>query len=697
MDEEARLAVDVGGTFTDIVLLKGDGTVVPHKVLSSPSDFSVAITQGTLEVLRKANVQAGKVKEFIHGATVATNAIITRTGAVTGLLTTKGFRDVLEIRRMRMHKLYDMDWDKPAPLVPRHLRQEVPGRMNPWGEEQTPLDSEAVRRALQSLIEQGVESLAVCYLHAYANDTHEIATKRLIQDKAAEIYVSLSSEVLPEIKEYERTSTTVINAYIQPVVSKYLGGMERDVKQMGMDIPIMLMQSNGGMMRSEIARQFPVHIIESGPAAGVVGAYHLARQMGIKNVLTLDMGGTTAKACLIEDGVISRSLDYEVGGDISAGHRLTTGGGYPLRVPSVDLAEVGAGGGSIAWADEVGVLKIGPQSAGAWPGPASYDQGGEEPTVTDASVHLGFANPEYLAGGALKINSKLAEKAIKDRVATPLNLSTVEAAWGIREVSTSTLIRALRAVSTERGRDPRQFVLFAFGGMGPGYALDVAEELGIDKVVIPPLPGLFSALGLLFADVSHDLMRTHIVDTSVVDYGQLTDVVTDLVNEALSVLEKQGYNQDHRSIELSADVRYKGQDYATTVPLRAQRIEPEIVAALVEDFHREHEKTYGYRSDREETQITALRCLARGLSDSGRLPERLVLTESKRRRRSSLRQCYFGPEHGWIRTPVMNRSDLAGESFPGPAIIQEDDSSTVLKPGWTASLGDWSHIVLERT
>ena len=696
VEQRIRLAVDVGGTFTDLVLLKDDGTVVAHKVLSTPSDFSAASKQGILEVLEESKVRGSMVKEFIHGATVATNAIITRTGAVTGLLTTNGFRDVLELRRMRMPRLYDMNWEKPLPLVPRHLRLEVPGRMNPWGEEQTPLDEAALYQAVQRLAKEGVESIAVCYLHAYANDAHEKATKRVIQEMASSAYVSLSSEVLPEIKEYERTSTTVINAYVQPVVSTYLGGMERDLKGMGIDVPVMLMQSNGGMMPSELARQFPMHIIESGPAAGVVGAYHLATRLGIKDALTLDMGGTTAKACLIEDGVISRSPEYEVGGEVSIGHSLTRGGGYPLRVPSVDLAEVGAGGGSIAWADELGVLKVGPRSAGAFPGPASYGLGGEEPTLTDANVYLGFASPEHLAGGSVKISPHLAEQAIRDRVAGPLALDTLQAAWGIRQVSTSSLIRAIRAVSTERGRDPRQFLLFAFGGMGPGHALDLADELGIGTVIVPPLPGLFSALGLLFAEVEHHLIRTHLVDTAKVDHVLLNDALGDLGGQAMSTLERQGYAAEHRSIDLLADMRYRGQDYALTVPFRSRRVGPEVLANLIEEFHREHEKTYGYRSDSEETQIVALRCVARGLSTTPRLPERLHLPAAQGRRQQGTRRCYFGPEHGWTETPVLGRADLSGGPVRGPAIIEEDDSSTVLKPGWTATLGEWSHMVLER-
>ena len=467
-----RVGVDVGGTFTDIVLLFPDGTAVPKKVLSSPPRFNDAIKRGVAEALDENGVDASAVRSFTHGATVATNAIITRTGAATGLITTKGFRDVLEIRCMRMHKLYDIDWEKPAPLVPRHLRLEVPSRVDPRTGEDSPLDERAVREAVQRLLDENVDSIAICYLHAYVNGTNERRTRDIITAMAPDTFVSISCDVLPEIKEYERTSTTVINAYVQPVVTRYARAMEEDLREVGLRTAIMIMQSNGGMMPVESACEFPIHIIESGPAAGVTGIHHLARRMGIGDAMTLDMGGTTAKAALIEDGEISRSPEYEVGGEVSIGHRLMKGSGYLLRVPSIDLAEVGAGGGSIAWTDPAGALKVGPHSAGAIPGPACYDAGGIEPTITDANVYLGLTNPEYLAGGALKIRADLAEKVIRERVAEPLGIDATKAAWGIREIANSALIRALRAVSTERGRTPRDRAVGGYPLRGPGLRAD---------------------------------------------------------------------------------------------------------------------------------------------------------------------------------------------------------------------------------
>ena len=695
MGESIRVGVDVGGTFTDIVLLLPNGTAIPKKILSSPPDFNVAIKRGIAEALNENGIEASAVRSLTHGATVATNAIITRSGAEIGLITTTGFRDVLEIRRMRMHKLYDINWEKPPPLVPRHLRLEVPSRVDPRTGEESPLDEEAVRDAVRSLLAEKVESIAVCYLHSYLNGTNERRTADIIKEMAPHVFASISSHILPEIKEYERTSTTVINAYVQPVVTRYARAMENDLRDAGLEAPIMIMQSNGGMMPIEIACESPIHIIESGPAAGVTGAYHLARRMGITDVMTLDMGGTTAKAALIEDGEISRSPEYEVGGEVSIGHRLMKGSGYLLRVPSIDLAEVGAGGGSIAWSDPAGALKVGPHSAGAVPGPACYDAGGTEPTITDANVYLGLTNPEFLAGGALKIDADLAEKVVRERIAEPLGIEPTKAAWGVRAVANSALIRALRAVSTERGRDPRRFVLFAFGGMGPVQALDVAAELGMSTVVIPPLPGLFSSLGLLFAEVEHHLIQTHYASATRPDFDRLNGVIERLLTEATTTLEREGYDSEHLEIGLSADTRYEGQDYALTIPFTGPALDAAGIARLVEDFHREHEKTYGYRSDEENVQITGLRVLGRGLSDTPQVPDQLSVATVKGWKPSGTRKCYFGPEHDWVQTTVMGRDDLTDRKTSGPAIIEEDNSLTVVLPGWTARLDEWSNIVLE--
>ena len=689
-----RLGVDVGGTFTDIVLMSSDGKVFSKKILSSPPDFNKAIRAGVTELLAENGFDLTRVEEFGHGATVATNCILTRTGAKTALITTAGFRDVLEIRRMRMHKLYDINWDKPKPLVPRHLRLEMAARTDPVDGSEQPINETALGQIIERLSEHGVESVAVCYLHAYANGENERYTRELILRARPSWNVSISSEVLPEIKEYERTSTTVINAYVQPSVSHYAKALQADLKEVGIGAPIVIMQSNGGMVPLDTACRFPIHIIESGPAAGVMGASSFATQMGLKDVITFDMGGTTAKAAIIEDGEISRSPEYEVGGDISIGHRLMKGSGYLLRVPSIDLAEVSAGGGSIAWLDSVGALKVGPRSAGAVPGPACYGRGGADPTITDANVRLGFTNPRHLAGGTLAVSPALAECALRDKLADKLSLNPIDIAWAIRSIANASLIRALRAVSVERGRDPRQFAMIAFGGMGPVHALDVAEQLGIKKVVIPPLPGLFSALGLLFAEIEHHLVRTYYADPIHPDFSRLSALASDLSGEAGATLQDEGYNADQRIVALSADLRYVGQDHALTLPLGGPVLDAATVVDLKVVFEAEHERIYGYRSEREDVQIVGLRCVGRGLSPHRTLSARLNIVAPGPPVGGS-RNCYFGPKHEWIATEIVSRASLASRPITGPAIVEEDSSATIINPGWRATLDTWSNIVVE--
>jgi N-methylhydantoinase A len=691
-----RLGIDVGGTFTDIVLLSSDGVTVSQKVLSTPPDFSVGIKRGTEALLREGGRAGHDVEECIHGATVATNAILTRTGARTGLISSRGFRDVLEIRRMRMHKLYNLNWEKPRPLVPRYLRMEVPARMDPWGNEIEALDENATRSAIRRLLDEGVDSCAVCFIHAYANGDHERRVRDLLHEARPGLFVSLSSEVLPEIREYERTSTTVINAYVQPVVSRYLSAMEGDLRALGIRAPVMVMQSNGGMMPSEMARQRPIYVIESGPAAGVTGCYHLAKQLGIMDAITFDMGGTTAKAALIEDGEIARSPEYEVGGEVSIGHRLIKGSGYLLRVPSVDLAEVGAGGGSIAWADEGGALKVGPHSAAAIPGPACYGAGGDNPTITDANVLLGLTNPESLAAGSVTVNRELAERAVREKIANRLGLDVTAAAWGIRTVANASLVRALRAVSTERGRDPRRFVLFGFGGMGPVHVTDVASELGISRVVIPPLAGVFSAVGLLFADMELHLVRTHYGDTTRLDYARVNDVLATLIREATSTLAREGYGPASQDLRILVDTRYFGQESALSVAVREQSLTPTGVRDVIESFHHAHAKTYGYRSDDERVQLVALRCVARGVSAAPRVPAKLnVLHAPGWKGPRGDRRAYFGPEAGWATVPVIGRHDLRETAQAGPLLVEEESTLTVIPVGWRASVDQLFNIVLE--
>jgi N-methylhydantoinase A len=690
-----RVGIDVGGTFTDIVFLSPDGAVLTRKILSSPDDYSRAIRVGLEEIFRDARVNPGEVREVMHGTTVATNAILEGKGARTGLVTTRGFRDVLEIRRMRTNRLYDIYWEKPAPLVRRRWRREVTERVDHRGEVLVPLDVADAREAVGRLLAEGVTSIAICFLHAYANPAHERQVEAIVRELAPGLSVSLSCRVLPEIKEYERTSTTVINAYIRPVIDGYVASLEAHLRELGIGAPLLIMQSNGGLMPAATAREAPIHIIESGPAAGVTGALEVSQRLGLPNVITLDIGGTTAKTSLIESGQLTRSAEYEVGGGMSIGHRLLKGGGYLLRVPAVDIAEVGAGGGSIAWIDKGGSLQVGPQSAGAAPGPACYDRGGEEPTLTDANVVLGYLNPRALAGGTLRLDASRARQAVEERIAAPLGLDVTDAAWAIHRLADASMVRALRAVSTERGRDPRNFVLFAFGGKGPVHALGIAEALGIGRVVIPPAPGLFSSLALLFSEVEHHFVQTYFPPSGADDVARLEMVLADLERQGREALDAEGYRGDRARLDRYADARYAGQSSELTIPVPPGALTPAVLAALREAFAVEHEKTYGYRSDAEPVQIVGLRLVARGLSSEARVPDRLRIAGGPAAARGS-RQAYFGPQHCWRQTPVLGRNDLMAAPSDGPLIVEEYDATTVIPPGWSASLDAGGHVMIQR-
>jgi N-methylhydantoinase A len=681
------VAVDIGGTFTDIVFLDGDGHLHIKKVSSSVEDYARAIVDGLREVFDETALGGRDVIEVLHGTTVASNALLELRGARTGLITTRGFRDVLEIRRLRMPRLYDLTWEKPPTLVERRLRLEVAERIDVRGAVQQALDDADVERALDRLLDQKIEALAVCLLNAWANPVHEERIKAIVARRAPGLPICLSSEVLPEIKEYERTSTTVINTYVLPIVQRYLAALRAGLDGIAVRGPLLIMQSNGGLMTDEAAATRPMHIIESGPAAGVVGAQALARRIGLDRLITFDMGGTTAKASLVEEGAVSRATEYQVGGGIMHGSRLLTGAGYLLRVPAIDLAEVGAGGGSIVWRDAGGALQVGPRSAGASPGPLCYDLGGIEPTVTDANVILGYLNPTALAGGAVKLNAMRSHEIFQERVAGPLGLPLAEAAHGAHLIAASNMMRAIRAVSSERGRDPREYALFAFGGNGPLFAAGMARALEMTRVIVPPAPGLFSAFGLLYSEVEHHYVRTWRRPVRGLDPAELAEAFGRLEHEARAQLEAEGFAAAAVRIARSADCRYQGQSFELTVPVTG-------AVPLEEAFGREHERTYGHRAGLDEpVEIVSLRVVGQGVSDRPRIPER-VHTPPGAGAAPTARRVYFGPQVGWMVTPIVSRGDLATPR-EGPAVVEEYDATCVVPPGARAGLDRYGNIVME--
>lgn len=687
-----RIGVDIGGTFTDIVFLGADGELRTKKLPSTPDNYARGIGDGIRAVLAEGVISGGQVSEVIHGTTVASNAILEHRGAKTGLLTTAGFRDVLEIGRLRMPRLYDIAWEKPVPLVPRYLRREVAERVDHRGRIVRPLDRKQAQRQIAAPVADGVEAIAICLLNSYTNPDHERQLADLVREVAPHLPLSVSCNVLPEIREYERTSTTVVNAYVMPVVERYLRVLREELAASGVTAPLLIMQSSGGVMGAATAMTKPMHIIESGPAAGVVGAGELARRLGLENVITFDMGGTTAKASIIEAGTPSRAGEMEVGAGMSVGTRLMKGGGYLVRMSAVDIAEVGAGGGSVVWLDRGRVLHVGPRSAGAVPGPACYGVG-TEPTVTDANVILGCLNPEGLAGGAVRLDAERAARAFHERVAGPTGLDLAAAAAGAQSIVNANMIRAVKAVSSERGRDPREYVLFAFGGNGPLHGVEIARALEMRTVIVPPAPGLFSALGLLLSEVEHHYVRSYIRRTSAVEPAELEDVVLALVREAEASLVAEGYAPDELALAWSADLRYAGQASELTVPMVNGKLAGGGLEELARAFEQEHERTYGHRATDEPVELVNLRLTACVRRPDAWVSERVAVDRRGRTARG-MRRVYFGA-HGWLDTPVIDRGDLRGGGGEGPLVVEEYDATAVVPPGCRAWLDELGNIVIE--
>ena len=683
-----RIGIDIGGTFTDIVCLEQDGTMTTKKVSSSVDDYSRSIAESLPEILETRQLGGDSVGEVLHATTVATNALLEQSGANTALITTRGFRDVLELRRIRMPELYNWQWDKPPDLVERRLRKEVKERIDAQGNVLVPLDREEVSRVVDGIAASGVESIAVCLINSYVNPAHEELIGEVIRQRYPNISVSISSEILREVKEYERTATTVVNAYVRPLVEGYLASLAASLGSLEVKAPLLIMQSNGGIMTAEASCRRPVFMIESGPAAGVVASHELAQREGMSNAITLDMGGTTTKASIIEEGALSTASEYEVGSGVSLISRLIKGGGHLIRIPVIDVAEVGAGGGSIAWLDAGKALHVGPRSAGASPGPVCYEQGGTEVTITDANLILGYINPKGLVGGGLKLNRQKAEEAILQQLGTALELDLLEAAYGIHLMANSSMMRAVRSVSTERGRDLRDFLLIGFGGAGPIHACGMARVLEMKEVVIPPHPGLFSAFGLLSADIEHYQVQTYYRKTRQVDLVALNVMLQEMEEETRQILLSQGFPPKQIQIHRYTDLRYAGQAYELTLPLPEGDLTSDSIAALEQAFDEEHEKTYGHRASQEEDHLFV------NFRVIGKITrERLMASTSGNgaTAKQESRGAYFGSEYGLLETPVLSRDDLTARPQEGPLLIDEYDSTTVIPPdcqAWLDSSGN---------
>ncbi|MBM3536904.1 MAG: hydantoinase/oxoprolinase family protein [Alphaproteobacteria bacterium] len=676
------IGVDIGGTFTDVVLIEGSGRVHVAKGISTVRAYEQGIFAMVRRLLGKIGLEAADCGAVVHGTTVATNAIIERKGARTGLITTRGFRDVLELRRIRIPKLYDLEWEKPEPLVPRFLRVEVGERMTHKGEVFSPLEKDSVREALKALRSHGVESVAVSLINSYANPAHEEAVRDILKQAAPELHVTLSSEVLPEMREYERTSTTVINAYVMPVVKRYVASLEGGLRGAGFKVPLLLMQSNGGTMSAELACETPIHVVESGPAAGVIAAHHLAARARIRNAVALDIGGTTAKASLIEDGQVTYAKEYEVGAGFTRTGRMSRGGGYVLRAPTIDIAEIGAGGGSLVWVDGGGALRVGPKSAGASPGPACYGLDGTEPTLTDACAVLGYLDPQGLAGGEVALDLEKAQKALQP-VADRLVMKIDDLAHGVYRIAVSNMCRAIRAISTERGKDPRDFDLIAFGGNGPLFAAAVARELELPRVIIPPAAGIFSAFGLLYSDLEHHFTQTLLGRLDQTDPAHAEALWRRLEAEALCALEREGYGRERAKLQRFSELRYLSQSHELSVPWQP------TLEALAERFEEEHERTYGHRGHDGVVELVNLHLVASGSRDQPRVPQALEY-RGRLSRKPAQRKAYF--DGRWHDARILTRDSV--DKLDGPAVIHEFDTTVLVPPGFSAATDSNSNLVL---
>jgi N-methylhydantoinase A len=691
-----RIGIDIGGTFTDAAFVdEASGAVSVVKVLTTPASLAQGFMSAVKRGLKERGSGGQAVGLVVHATTVATNALIEGTTARVGMITTRGFRDVLEIGRQIRSRLYDVHLQKPRPLVPRRWSLEVRERLDAGGRVLEPLDHGDVRDAARRLKAEGVEAVVCCFLHSYLNAAHEREAAAIIREEFPEAFLSVSSDVCPEFREYLRASTTAVNAAVMPLVARYLDALESELGRLGVSAPFYVMQSSGGVMSSGSAKQKPVYMVESGPAAGVIAAGAYATPHGYRDVLSFDMGGTTAKVGLIQDGQLRLSTELEVGGQSVTPLGEGRGGGYPIRTPVIDLVEVGAGGGSEAWIDEGGALRVGPRSAGAMPGPACYGRGGTAPTVTDANLLLGRLNPAFFLGGELALDLAAAERAISDRCATPLGLDPVKAAAGVIEIANAHMIAAVRLVSVQRGYDPRDFVLVAFGGAGPLHANALARELSVPAVLVPPSPGIATAVGMLMTDIKHEFVATRRHELGRLTPGELDSFFSDFAREGHAGLEREGVAASDRRVARVVDLRYHGQSHELSVPLPAGPLTPVDLERVGEAFHAAHERAYGYAAREDTIELVNVRLTAIGVSPKPRRPALPKATGDPTTAIKGRRPVWFAETGGFADCAVLDRRRLAwGHVVTGPAAIEEMDATTLVHPGWAAHVDEHGNLLL---
>ena len=686
-----RVGVDVGGTFTDFVLVDENRDLIfTGKRLTTSEDPSVAITEGLERLVEEAGTSVPELDAVVHGTTLVANTMIERKGAKIGLITTAGFRDSLEMGREIRYDLYDLFFERPKPLAPRFLRLAIDERVNSNGEVLRPLDESRLQDAAQQLKEEGVEAIAICFMHSYANDSHERRAKEVLEAAFPNIPITTSTEVAPEIREYERANTACANAYVLPLMQRYLGDLSDKLSALGLKQPLYLMQSSGGIASVETGRKAPIHLIESGPAAGATAGAFYGRLTDTHHLISFDMGGTTAKMCLIEEFEPEHAHEFEAG----RVRRFKKGSGLPLKVPVIDLIEIGAGGGSLARVDNMGLLKVGPDSSGSDPGPVCYGQGGTQPAVTDADLLLGYLSPEYFLGGEMDLDLSSVEGAVQDTLASATGLSVTDVAAGIHSIVNENMAAATRMYIAEKGRDPRRYALVASGGAGPVHAYGMAKLLKINRVICPLGAGVLSALGFLVAAPGTDAVRSYVSRLETLDWNRLNDLFAEMEAEALAQIQEAGADPSTVSMRRRADMRYSGQGFEIDVPVPDGKLDESSAATIRQIFLDRYQELFGRQISDLPMEALTWRVYASGptpnveLNFAGQQIDENPADKGER-------EVYF-PETGYAACKIYNRYALKpGDSFRGPAVIEERESTAVAGQDTTVSIDKYLNLIID--
>lgn len=688
-----RIGVDIGGTFTDLVVFDDvTGSFAVGKALTTPRDPSLAVEALVLETLKREGIAASEARQLIHGTTLVTNAIIERTGSRTALLATQGFRDSIEIGRENRYELYDLMLEMPQPLVPRYLRFGVPQRTLSDGTTLSELDGAFVEQLTRELEANGIEAVAIAFLNSFTNPTAEREARAIVQRIAPHMRIAISSEVVPEIREFERTSTTIANVYVQERVEMYLRELQARLGRIGFSGSLFLMISSGGIVTVDTAVRFPVRLLESGPAGGALAAASYGAACGYSDLLSFDMGGTTAKFCIIDQGQPLIAHEFEV----DRRYRLKKGSGLPIKLPVIEMIEIGAGGGSIARIDALGLLKVGPESAGAEPGPVCYGNGGSEPTVTDADLVLGYLDPDYFLGGQLKIDLAAARRAILERIAEPSGLSLEEAAWGIHQVVNESMANAARIHTLERGKDPHRFPVFAFGGAGPVHGFRIAKALGSPALIVPFGAGVMSAVGFLTAPLAFDFVRSWPGRIDAMDWQRANALLGEMEAEGQALLEQSGVLPAHIHHRRVADIRYVGQGHEIQVPLPEGRLDGDSIPALMRSFEETYRRLYERLSESVPVEIINWRVISSSPAPQVRLQAAGVESAMASAARKGSRGAYFPESGGYSETPVYDRYGLLpGAVLNGPAIIEERESTVIVGPDCRFRIDEQLNLIVE--